>query len=227
MNMSWYVDIQKRYDSSNNNLEPTLTATCSDEHVDDDYVHVKNDVEQTTGIAEEQETVSQKKHHHILILTCTDGGRGIPKSHNAESIHKLHPATTYYHHAHSGHMAHCDNGGGKLAGKLMPDVGTKEGNEQAREAAHTLIKQILTQWEWWDLTCSSKCKVSLKILKGKDHDIVLNHFSCRAFCTHCIVKVPHFHPPTSREYTIIFIAHIRCTSYILLWSEFWTARQWY
>ena len=39
----------------------------------------------------------------------------------------------------------CDNGGGKLAGKLMPDVGTKEGNEQAREAAHTLIKQILTQ----------------------------------------------------------------------------------
>ena len=135
----------ERYDSSNNNLEPTLTATCSDEHVDDDYVHVKNDVEQTTGIAEEQETVSQKKHHHILILTCTDGGRGIPKSHNAESIHKLHPATIYYHHAHSGHMAHCDNGGGKLAGKLMPDVGTKEGNEQAREAAHTLIKQILTQ----------------------------------------------------------------------------------
>ena len=26
----------ERYDSSNNNLEPTLTATCSDEHVDDD-----------------------------------------------------------------------------------------------------------------------------------------------------------------------------------------------
>ena len=82
------------------------------------------------------------KEHLPIIMTCTDGGRGISTSHNANAIHKLHPGTTCYRHANAGHMAYCDNGGG-LAGKLMPDVGTKEGNERARSDAHDLIKQIL------------------------------------------------------------------------------------
>lgn len=79
-----------------------------------------------------------------LVLTCTDGGRGIPEQHNAAAIHRLHPMTRYYRHAHAGHLAYCDNGGG-FARLLVPDVGTKEGNEKAREAAHDLIREILGQ----------------------------------------------------------------------------------
>mmetsp|Transcript_5244 Transcript_5244/g.11392 ORF Transcript_5244/g.11392 Transcript_5244/m.11392 type:complete len:282 (+) Transcript_5244:148-993(+) len=77
-----------------------------------------------------------------IVLTCTDGGIGISKKHDADAIHKLHPATVCYHHDHAGHMAYCDHGGG-WAGKLMPDIGTKEGNEKARMAAHDLIRDLL------------------------------------------------------------------------------------
>ena len=110
-----------------------ITATCSDEKaaLEDDFVHIdskeQSDMNTTTNI----------------VLTCTDGGRGIPKAHNAHSIHILHPATTYYHHKHAGHMAYCDNGGGSWAGKLMPDIGTSEGNDKARESTYELIRQIL------------------------------------------------------------------------------------
>lgn len=78
----------------------------------------------------------------LIILTCTEGGLGIPKEHDAEAIHRLHPATVCYHHDHAGHMAYSDHGGG-WAGKLMPDVGTKAGNEKARMAAHDLIRELL------------------------------------------------------------------------------------
>mmetsp|Transcript_12817 Transcript_12817/g.22516 ORF Transcript_12817/g.22516 Transcript_12817/m.22516 type:complete len:289 (+) Transcript_12817:42-908(+) len=101
-----------------------------------DIVHVVKRREH--NVAKEGE----KEKRIPIILTCTDGGLGIPKTHDAEAIHNLHPATNCYHHAHAGHMAYCDNGGG-LAGMLMPDVGTKEGNEKSREAAHNLIRQIL------------------------------------------------------------------------------------
>ena len=40
-------------------------------------------------------------------------------------------------------MAYCDNGGG-WAGKLMPDVGTKMGNEKAKVAAQELIRKLLS-----------------------------------------------------------------------------------
>ena len=40
-------------------------------------------------------------------------------------------------------MAYCDNGGGRWAGKLMPDIGTSEGNDKARESTYELICQIL------------------------------------------------------------------------------------
>lgn len=77
-----------------------------------------------------------------IVLTCTDGGRGIPQEHNAAAIHKLHPRTRYYRHAHAGHLAYCDNGGG-FASLLVPDVGTREGNVKAKEAAHELIREIV------------------------------------------------------------------------------------
>ena len=77
-----------------------------------------------------------------IILTCTDGGLGIPKTHNAEAIHKFHPATILYRHIKAGHMAYCDHGGG-WAGSIMPDRGSPDGNEKARNDAHELIRQIL------------------------------------------------------------------------------------
>jgi pimeloyl-ACP methyl ester carboxylesterase len=78
-----------------------------------------------------------------IMLTCTDGGWGIPENHNAEAIHKLNRNSTRFHRdEHAGHMAYCDHGGG-LAGKVIPDVGTKEGNANARMAAQKLIREIL------------------------------------------------------------------------------------
>ena len=79
-----------------------------------------------------------------LVITCTNGGLGISKDHDGEAIHKLHPATTCYRHKKAGHMSYCDHGGG-WAGKLMPDVGTKEGNEKAKQAAQDLIRNLLTR----------------------------------------------------------------------------------
>jgi len=40
-------------------------------------------------------------------------------------------------------MAYCDHGGGALGGYLMPDVGTKEGNEVASKEAKELIREML------------------------------------------------------------------------------------
>ena len=107
-----------------------ITATCSDEKAanEDDFVQIESE---------------ERSENTNIVLTCTDGGRGIPKAHNAYSMHILHPATTYYHHKHAGHMAYCDNGGGRWAGKLMPDIGTSEGNDKARESTYELIRQIL------------------------------------------------------------------------------------
>ena len=80
-----------------------------------------------------------------IFITCTKGGLGIPAAHNANAIHKFHStATTLYEHNDAGHMAYCDNGGG-MAGRIMPDVGTTEANQQARVAAHELIRQILNE----------------------------------------------------------------------------------
>ena len=78
-----------------------------------------------------------------LVITCTDGGLGISKDHDGEAIHKLHPATTCYRHEKAGHMSYCDHRGG-WAGKLMPDVGTKEGNERVKQAAQDLIRNLLS-----------------------------------------------------------------------------------
>lgn len=77
-----------------------------------------------------------------IVMTRTDGGLGIPKAHDAAAIHALHPATSCVRHAGAGHMAYCDNGGG-LPGRLMPDFGTREGNERAREGAKELLRSIL------------------------------------------------------------------------------------
>lgn len=88
--------------------------------------------------------VHRKEKHIPIIMTCTDGGRGIPKNHNANAIHKLHPGTICYRHAHAGHMAYCDHGGGRWAGYAMPDIGTRKGNEEAKASAHNLIRQILS-----------------------------------------------------------------------------------
>ncbi|KAL3922745.1 MAG: hypothetical protein SGILL_002036 [Bacillariaceae sp.] len=87
-------------------------------------------------------TTALSSRHISIVLTCTDGGKGIPKAHNGEAIHKLHPSTTYYRHEHAGHMCYCDHGGG-WAGKLMPDVGSPEGNEAARKSAKELIRKLL------------------------------------------------------------------------------------
>lgn len=96
------------------------------------------------GAAQERvgESDPQARRRIPIVLTCTDGGLGIQKSHNAEAIHALHPTTRLYRHEHAGHMAYCDHGGG-LAGMLMPDVGTKEGNAAARNAAQTLVREVL------------------------------------------------------------------------------------
>lgn len=112
-------------------------ADCQEnECCDDSFVRVKG---QHQAGADDLDT-----HVHIpLAITCTDGGLGISKDHDGEAIHKLHPATNCYRHKHAGHMAYCDNGGG-WAGKLMPDVGTKEGNENAKVDAQELIRKLLS-----------------------------------------------------------------------------------
>ena len=100
----------------------------------DDVVHVVNRGGDYAGGGCERRTP--------IVLTCTDGGRGIPAKHNAEAIHALHPMTRYHRHAHAGHFAYCDHGGG-FARLLVPDVGTEDGNAKARDAAHDLIREIL------------------------------------------------------------------------------------
>mmetsp|Transcript_38576 Transcript_38576/g.83126 ORF Transcript_38576/g.83126 Transcript_38576/m.83126 type:complete len:305 (-) Transcript_38576:608-1522(-) len=124
--------------ATNDSIGP-LAFFSGDGHADIVHVVVKGTDEHQV-ISEEAEKEENKRIP--IILTCSDGGLGIPKAHNAEAIHNLHPATVFYRHAHAGHMAYCDNGGG-AAGMLMPDVGTKEGNEKARESARDLIRQIL------------------------------------------------------------------------------------
>lgn len=96
------------------------------------------------GVVQDQvgESDPQPRRHIPIVLTCTDGGLGIQNSHNADAIHKYHPTTRFHRHEHAGHMAYCDHGGG-LAGMLMPDVGTKEGNAAARTAAKTLVREVL------------------------------------------------------------------------------------
>ena len=112
-------------------------ADCQeDESGDDSFVRVKR---QHQAGADDIDT-----HVHIpLAITCTDGGLGISKDHDGEAIHKFHPATKCYRHTNAGHMSYCDNGGG-WAGKLMPDVGTKEGNEKAKVAAQDIIRKLLS-----------------------------------------------------------------------------------
>lgn len=113
---------------------------------DEEVVHVvrkKHQEKQT--ITGEDESGHDRVHRNIqIILTYTDGGRGIPKAHNASAIHKFHPVTTKcYYHKNAGHMAYCDDGGGWFADKVMPNVGTKEGNQKALATAHDLIRQML------------------------------------------------------------------------------------
>ena len=124
-------------DDIDNNANPR--ADCKeDESCDDDsnFVRVKR---QHQAGADDKDA-----HVHIpLAITCTDGGLGISKDHDGEAIHKLHPATICYRHKDAGHMSYCDHGGG-WAGKLMPDVGTKEGNEKAKVAAQELIRKLLS-----------------------------------------------------------------------------------
>ena len=111
---------------------------------EDGVIHVQktsSDI-QTTG--KDKSGIDEAHQSIPIILTCTDGGLGIPESHNACAIHKFHPATTKcYRHKHAGHLAYYDNGGGKLAKMLMPDIGTKQGNQKARDAAYDLVRQLL------------------------------------------------------------------------------------
>lgn len=118
-----------------NNANPR--ADCKeDESGDDCFVRVKR---QHQAGADDIDA-----HVHIpLAITCTDGGLGIPKDHDGEAIHQFHRATICYRHKNAGHMAYCDNGGG-WAHILMPDVGTKEGNEKAKVAAQEIIRKLLS-----------------------------------------------------------------------------------
>lgn len=115
--------------------------------LNDSILH--SDFEVHAGVAhvvnhKDEPRVSKENRKRIpILLTCTDGGIDIPANHNAKAIGKVHPATTCYYHKHADHMAYCDNGGGLEYGKagvVMPDVGTKEGNKKAREAACDLIR---------------------------------------------------------------------------------------
>jgi len=117
-------------------------ADCQEDESGDDeeagsFVHVSK---RQKADAEDEDT--NDNVHIPLAITCTDGGLGISKDHDGEAIHTLHPATICYRHKNAGHMAYCDNGGG-WTGKLMPDVGTKEGNEKAKVAAQELMRKLL------------------------------------------------------------------------------------
>ena len=128
-------------DDDKDDKKPYMYADCQeDESCDDSFVRVKR---QHQAGSDDRPT-SRDTHVHIpLAITCTDGGLGISKDHDGEAIHKLHPATMCYRHKDAGHMAYCDNGGG-WAGMLMPDVGTKEGNEKAKVAAQEIIRELLS-----------------------------------------------------------------------------------
>lgn len=77
-----------------------------------------------------------------IVMTLTDGGRGISTEHNAQAIHDANPrVTTLVRHKDAGHMAYTDHGGGPY-GKLIPG-GTPEGNEKAREGAQDLIRRYI------------------------------------------------------------------------------------
>ena len=103
-----------------------------DNYDDDSFVHVST---RCQG--------NEPRANIPLAMTCTDGGLGISKEHDGEAIHKLHPATICYRHEKAGHMCYCDHGGG-WAGKLMPDIGTKEGNSKAKLAALQLLQNLLS-----------------------------------------------------------------------------------
>mmetsp|Transcript_28216 Transcript_28216/g.47958 ORF Transcript_28216/g.47958 Transcript_28216/m.47958 type:complete len:262 (-) Transcript_28216:1533-2318(-) len=121
-----------------------VSAVLALDPVDLNPVEFSNKEGKNLPLDEEQKVSEEGRETKRIpiMLTCTDGGLKIPQNHTAEAIHKFHPTTMFYRHAHAGHLAYCDNGGG-FASYLMPDVGTKEGNEQARKAAHDLIRQIL------------------------------------------------------------------------------------
>lgn len=86
-------------------------------------------------------TVAQS-HHRTILMTLTDGGRGISKDHNADAIHVLNSTTTtLVRHVGAGHMAYTDHGGG-MPGLMMPG-GTEQSNRSAREGAHNLIRAII------------------------------------------------------------------------------------
>lgn len=108
-----------------------LFGDCTEDDDDDSFVHV---------FASRQG--DEASANIPLVITCTDGGLGISKEHDGEAIHMLHPATSFYRHENAGHMSYCDHGGG-WAGKLMPDVGTKVGNEKAKNSAQDLIRNLL------------------------------------------------------------------------------------
>ena len=110
-----------------------LLGDCTEDDDNNSFVHV-------SARRQGNETCA----NILLIITCTDGGLGISKDHDGEAIHQFHPATSCYRHKNAGHMSYCDHGGG-WAGKLMPDVGTKEGNEKAKQAAQDLIRNLLTR----------------------------------------------------------------------------------
>mmetsp|Transcript_33921 Transcript_33921/g.82030 ORF Transcript_33921/g.82030 Transcript_33921/m.82030 type:complete len:290 (+) Transcript_33921:165-1034(+) len=117
---------------------------CSD---DGDVVRVKNKSPRQEATANQIRGENDEKPQHHgsipIVMTCTDGGPGISKAHDAEAIHALHPLTTCHRHLGAGHMAYCDHGGGWAGKLLMRGVGTEDGNSKARGAAHDLIRNVL------------------------------------------------------------------------------------
>ena len=77
-----------------------------------------------------------------IILTQTDGGRGILRQHNAQAIHERNPDNTkLVYHSQAGHMAYMDKGGDFF--KVMMNGGIKVGDETAKSQAHDLIRTMI------------------------------------------------------------------------------------
>uniref|UniRef100_A0A7S4JMH4 Chlorophyllase n=1 Tax=Odontella aurita TaxID=265563 RepID=A0A7S4JMH4_9STRA len=79
-----------------------------------------------------------------VTMTLTNGGKGISMAHNAWAIHGRNPKTFLVRHEDAGHLAYTDNGGGTIARMAIPDIGSKEGNEAARNGAHQLIRKLIS-----------------------------------------------------------------------------------
>jgi len=99
---------------------------------------------------DKNESLLRIKNRGNVVITNTGGGPGIKKEHNGEAIWKQSKtkcnddssSIILVQHEYAGHMAYCDNGGGKL-GRFLMSCGTMDANRMALEDIIHIIMNSL------------------------------------------------------------------------------------